>query len=468
MRIVILGGGLCGLGCALLLARDRHDVTVLERDLDPPPTTTAGAWQDWPRKGVVQFRQPHNFMPGLRMLLERELPDVQQALADAGATRWDLVNPLPPSFTDRSPRPIDAELWTWTARRPVGEWVFARAAEREPRIAIRRGATVTALVAGPPDDGIPRVIGVRTEDGDEVHADLVVDATGRQSPAPRWLQAIGARAPVDAQADCGFTYYTRYFSGPMPQRRGPALMPIGTISILTLHGDNDTWSVTIFGATGDQPLKALRREDVWTKTVRACPMQAHWLEGDATTPVLAMSGIVDRYRRFVIDGAAVATGFVAIADAWACTNPSAGRGLTIGLKHAALLRDVLRDARRCPRHRRSLSRSHGSRARAVVRRADRRGPGAVRGDGGAARGEPPPRTVGTLAASIGALFARMGADPDLFRAALEYVGTITPVQQILGRPDVAERLRLAAPGMAAGPPRPVPGPTRQQLLDLMN
>ena len=32
MRILIIGGGICGLGTALLLGRDGHEVTVLERD----------------------------------------------------------------------------------------------------------------------------------------------------------------------------------------------------------------------------------------------------------------------------------------------------------------------------------------------------------------------------------------------------------------------------------------------------
>ena len=80
MSILIIGGGICGLGTALLLARDGHDVTILERDVDPIPDSAQDAWDSWQRKGVAQFRQPHNFMPGLRLLLEAELPDVQEAL----------------------------------------------------------------------------------------------------------------------------------------------------------------------------------------------------------------------------------------------------------------------------------------------------------------------------------------------------------------------------------------------------
>ena len=37
--ITVLGAGVCGLATAMLLARDGHDVTVLERDPDPVPDT---------------------------------------------------------------------------------------------------------------------------------------------------------------------------------------------------------------------------------------------------------------------------------------------------------------------------------------------------------------------------------------------------------------------------------------------
>jgi 2-polyprenyl-6-methoxyphenol hydroxylase-like FAD-dependent oxidoreductase len=149
MVIVIIGAGICGLGTALLLARDGHDVTVLERDVDPTPDSPQDAWDDWTRKGVAQFRQPHNFMPGLRLLLEAELPDIQDALRRAGASKYDLLNPLPPFFTDRSPRPIDEKLWTYTARRPVAEWVFANSAQSERGITVRRGVRVMELLSGP-------------------------------------------------------------------------------------------------------------------------------------------------------------------------------------------------------------------------------------------------------------------------------------------------------------------------------
>jgi flavin-dependent dehydrogenase len=44
----------------------------------------------------------------------------------------------------------------------------------------------------------------------------------------------------------------------------------------------------------------------------------------------------------VVDGRPAATGVVPLADAWACTNPSLGRGMALGLRHAELLREALR------------------------------------------------------------------------------------------------------------------------------
>lgn len=290
-KVVIVGAGMCGLGTALLLARDGHEVTVLERDDDPVPESPQLAWNDWARNGVAQFRQPHNFMPGLRSILEAELPDVQDGLRRAGASRFDLLHPLPPPFTDRSARAIDDQLWTYTARRPAGEWVFAHAAQDQARLTLQRGVQAVELITGPSVvDGTPRVVGVRTATGAEHRADLVVDAMGRASRSPRWLAAVGARAPKEEQADCGFSYYSRYFYGTEPERMAPTLMPLGTISVLTLPGDNGTWSVTLFTAAGDQPLKNFRHDDTWTRTVRACPLHAHWLDGEPITDVLAMSG----------------------------------------------------------------------------------------------------------------------------------------------------------------------------------
>jgi 2-polyprenyl-6-methoxyphenol hydroxylase-like FAD-dependent oxidoreductase len=50
MNMLVIGSGICGLSTALLLARDGHEVTVVERDCDAQPVSPPTAWDDWQRR----------------------------------------------------------------------------------------------------------------------------------------------------------------------------------------------------------------------------------------------------------------------------------------------------------------------------------------------------------------------------------------------------------------------------------
>ena len=344
--VVVTGGGIGGLMTAMLLARDGNEVTLLERDAEPVPPSPEEAWAAWDRRGVNQFRMIHLFLSRFRMLVEPELPDVAKALDAAGALRMNPVANAPVEMTG-GPQPGDADFEVLTGRRPVVEAVVAQVAEATPGLTVRRGAAVSGLLTGPGvAPGVPHVVGVVTEGGDELRADLVVDATGRRSPLPRWLEGIGAQRPHEELEDSGFLYYGRYFrseDGSLPPAIGPLLMHLGSISTLTLPADNGTWGVAVITSGGDAAMRGLRHADRWEALVRSLPLVAHWADG---TPlgdgIDVMAKIEDRYRRFCIDGRPVATGVVAVADSWACTNPSVGRGASIGMLHAVSLRDLLR------------------------------------------------------------------------------------------------------------------------------
>jgi 2-polyprenyl-6-methoxyphenol hydroxylase-like FAD-dependent oxidoreductase len=468
-KVIVCGGGICGLGTALLLARDGHAVTLLERDGSPLPDSAAGAWDAWERHGVAQFRQPHNFMPGLRQVLEAELPEVEDALGAAGAYRWDLLGGILAVLPDKSPRPIDEKLSFWTARRPAGEWVFARAVHDDGRIDVRRGVQATGLLTGPSvADGIVHVVGVKLSDGTELRGDVVVDSMGRRSRSPEWLADAGAVAPEEIAEDCGFTYYTRYFGGEVPRAVGPPLMHMGSISLLRLPGDNDTWSLTVFAASGDRPLRRLRDVAVWTKVVESCAVPAPWLEGEPISDIHLMSGIMDRYRRFVIEGRPVATGFFAVADAWSCTNPSAGRGLTVGFKHAVCLRDTLRSGFDDPLA--AALQFHEVTETEVAPwywaqiAADRARIAEIEA---ICEGREPPPPADELTRFVLQMRRLAPRDADVARAFLEYMGTITPAQRLLERDDLRTRIEAVAGTAAEVPPPPTPGPDRKTLLELV-
>jgi len=466
-KITVLGAGVCGLAAAMILGRDGHDVTVLERDPAPVPESPGDAWEHWARAGVAQFRQPHYLLPRARHVLDAELPDVRGALIAAGAFRFDALAAAPPSLARLERQPGDERFVTLTARRPTLEQVVAQAAESERRVEVRRGVAVTGL-ATRDASGTPHVVGVRTESGEELGADLVVDATGRRSPLPAWLRDAGA-APLSEEAeDSGFVYYTRYFrarNGGRPEPRDRLLVPVGAFSILTLPGDNDTWSVTLFGSSGDQPLKQLRDPDRWTAVVAACPRHRHWLEGDPITSVLPMAGVLDRYRRLAVDGRPVATGLAVVGDAWACTNPSLGRGISLGLVHAARLRDVARaqlddprafaaawdaatESDLAPWYRATVAVDRARLAEFEALRAGRERPQPI---------EPP----AVLAA---ALVRAMPHDADIFRAFMEMGSCLTLPGAVFARPGFADRVMEVARQSDAPPPS---GPTRDELLRLI-
>jgi 2-polyprenyl-6-methoxyphenol hydroxylase-like FAD-dependent oxidoreductase len=464
-RIVVLGAGACGLACAMMLSRDGHDVTVLERDPAPVPDSVQDAWERWERGGVTQFRQAHYLQPRARQVLDDELPEVRDALLAAGGLRLDPLELMPPAIADRVRREGDERFVTITARRPTFELVVARAAEGEPKLDLRRGIAADELLTTR-RDGLVHVTGVRTATGEKLRADLVVDAMGRRSPLPRWLEGAGAGRLHEEAEDSGFVYYTRFFRGSaLPTVSGPLLMPLGSMSLLTLPADDITWSVSVFISAGDRPLKRLREVERFGAVVGACPLQAHWLDGEPITGVLPMAGIVDRFRRLTVDGRPVATGLALVADACACTNPSLGRGIALGLLHAQRLRDVVRAHLEDPRE---FAEAWDADTEAELvpwyRATVQLDRDRLRLFDAARHGLPPPPPADRDGAVRAALPVAATQDPDAARALLALRCCIGSPAQALAAPGLAERvLELGGDGPAA----PLPGPSREQLLSLL-
>ena len=473
-KVLVLGAGLNGLSTAMLLGRDGHEVTVVERDpAEPPPA--ADAWEAWARSGVNQFRLPHLMLPRWRAQMVEELPDVLDALVAAGGLRVNTLELLPE--TRRGPmRDGDERFETVTARRPVLEAVVSAVAAGTPGVSIRRGVTVTGFLTGTrgaltgtrgAGDG-PRVTGVLTEGGGTLRADLVVDCGGRRSALGSWLRAAGARAPVEEREDSGFVYYGRHFrsaDGRLPVALANLIQHHDSVTVLTLPSDLGTWSVTLGISSRDHALRGLREPERFDAALARYPLAAHWRDGEPISGVDVMAGIEDRFRRLAMDGIPVATGVVAVGDAWACTNPSLGRGTSIGLLHARGLRDLLRETDAADPKLASRFDELTTTVLEPLYRAtvwfDRHRLAELDADAAGT----PYRPDDMRWAMSKAAFAASLADQDLARTYHTIGSFLALPDELFADPD----LRASVMRLGAGAPQyPLAGPTRAELLAILN
>jgi 2-polyprenyl-6-methoxyphenol hydroxylase-like FAD-dependent oxidoreductase len=462
--VLILGAGLNGLSTAMILAHDGHTVTVLERDPGQPTGSPDALWATWERRGVNQFRLPHFMMPRWRALMERELPSVIHELERLGGLRLNMAGALPADATDGW-QDGDERFETVTARRPILEAAVAAAATMAG-LTIRRGVAVTGLVTGPPAiDGVPHVTGALIDDGSAIRADLVVDATGRRSPVGSMLEAVGGRRPYEEREDSGFIYYCRHFKsadGTVPSPQATLLEHGDSVSLLTLPSDNGTWSVAFTTSSRDRELRALRDERAWQRALALYPTAAHWGKGEPITGVDMIAAIEDRYRRFVVDDQPVATGLVAVGDAWACTNPSLGRGASIGMLHAVALRDLLREVE--PDEPEKLVRRFDEVTEATVAPLYRMTVGFDRHRLAEIDGDIAGRPYHTddPAWAIGkAMDAAKFRDPEVLRARMTIATLQATPPEVLATPGLLDKVIALGAG---GPRYTIPSPTRAELL----
>ena len=325
MRTVVVGGGPVGTICAMALARRGNDVIVVDRDPGPP---VVGRWG---RRGVMQFLLPHFFRPIVRQVLTDTLPDVWDTLIAAGG-----VPARPPGFP--------AEMTGLECRRSTFERVLWAAARREPRLVQRTGHADRLITRR------GRVAGV-VVDGQAVDGDLVIAAVGRASRF-----ADEARAPAEGAA-CGFSYAARMYRA----RPGVELPSSGLPMAALHHGylamvfpqDDRTLSALIVRASADTALSALRHNRCFDSAAPLVPLLAPWTDPgqfEPITDVMAGGGLTNSYRgQLDAAGQVAIPGVFFLGDAVCTTYPAAGRGVSLGLRQAQTLVNMVTGSRGDPR-----------------------------------------------------------------------------------------------------------------------
>jgi 2-polyprenyl-6-methoxyphenol hydroxylase-like FAD-dependent oxidoreductase len=332
--VAVLGGSVVGSVTALLLARAGHEVTVL----DPEVARFTGSDPALvPRPGAPHTVHAHAFMARTLRELTTRLPDVRDALTEAGVPVF--VPELPAHLHDGG-RPDDHELAVLRARRLTLDRVVAGVAARDPGVTVLPERATGLLV----EDAA--VTGLATAAG-EVRADLVVDAGGRRSPVAGWQRELGCPWP-ETRDPCDAMYFTRHHrvdpaaAPPMPGIAEVHVFP-RFVQLLFL-GDNDTAMLAFAALHRDPLLKRLRHDGAYEALLAEHHDLADWRAAlTPAGPVFAIGALDNRLRRLVRDGQPVLRGLFPVGDTLAMTNPTRGRGVSMGLAAAGTLADLIEE-----------------------------------------------------------------------------------------------------------------------------
>ncbi|GAC1518210.1 MAG: hypothetical protein NVS1B12_10330 [Acidimicrobiales bacterium] len=459
-KAVVVGGSISGLAVGLALARRGVEVEIIERD--PEAADVVGDMATILRRGTPQARHSHASLALLRRLLLEHAPDVWDALLAAGARPLPIGGTIGPDGVV-STLSDDPELVGLGCRRPVLEATFRRCALAEPRVTFRSGVEVTGFATA--DGAPPRVVGVRTADGETIGADLVLDASGRASAQAVWLRDIGARPCAETSSACGIVYFSRYYrvhSWPtLELSRGVARGGFGPSSgCIAFPTDNDSITITLGLPSGDGELRRLGKDRAFTSAARLHAEVAPWLEPGILEPLTEpalMAKIDNRIRRFVIDNEPIALGLLPVGDAVCITDPAFGRGMSLGLAHGVALADAITGID----DRRELALQAEQLVDAQMRPwfDDAVAQDAARTARWAGVPyQPPPSPAGITPADV---LAAAPYDPVVWRASMRRFNLLDDPGALFLDEAVMAATRAV---MAATPPSPMTGPSRDELL----
>jgi len=473
LDIAVVGAGMAGMMAALFLARDGHRVTVFERDDNELPDSADEAFEHWNRAGVAHARQSHALLARLRSILRRHAPDVLEELQRNGATELTLDRLLPPSIQDRSPREGDDELVLLCCRRLTIEWVLRRAVEQQDGVEWRSGVAIDGLVA----DGT-EVTGVRLAGGSQENSDLVVLAGGRNMPVIEWIAELGGDIrPTEEHSESGILYLSRFYrlnegcELPVLNERGIG-GDLGYMAFAGFYGDNRTFSITVGLPTGDRELLALRDEAAWEAAVSQFAPLKPWTEPGLAEPITGvevMARLQNRLRRFVVDGAPVATGVAVIGDAAIATNPWYGKGCSTAGIAAEALAVAVRE------HGRDKNAVAHALHDALVEAVEPHYELSLRQDNDRIKlhtalhegAEPDVTASATRDFIVNGLIPATRSDPDVFRTFFRSFNMLDAPDRLMADPAVLGAAQAAHASKDEREPDPPAGPPRDELLALM-
>lgn len=200
-KAVVVGGGMGGLFAARVLSEHFDEVLIVDRDKEP---TLAE-----PRAMVPQGHHFHVLLPGGLDAMNGWFPGFTDDMVTAGSIKMragcDFVayTNAGKSFSLQTyqPEPMDFGMNMYVQTRPALEQCVRNRVSALSNV----HAQFQTIVEGPLfEDG--RVAGVNVRGAEPISADLVVDASGRNSVSARWLNDLGFTPAPETYVNCDVHY----------------------------------------------------------------------------------------------------------------------------------------------------------------------------------------------------------------------------------------------------------------------
>ncbi|MFD3162890.1 NAD(P)/FAD-dependent oxidoreductase [Herpetosiphon sp. NSE202] len=330
---IVIGASIGGLLSARVLSEVYSKVTILERDSLPDGVQF--------RAGVPQGRQLHLLLMRGLLELEKLFPNLRDDMKALGGNELDLMNDCRYLFAAGWAEPQPSNYRSIIATRPLFDAAILGRIRQIANIEIQTRHDVTDLLFHG-----RQVVGVQVRNRDtgeqrEVAANLVVDAAGRPSKLPEWLEhhQFGRVKETIYKSDVG--YATRMYTAPADWQGWPALfvMPMPPHirhGATFLKVENDQWLLTIGGVGSQRPPTDNAEFEAWLARMRT-PLVAEITQ--KFTPASQVYGYAKTENRWVHyeQLPVMPAGLIAIADSVCALNPIYGQGITNTTLSAQLL-----------------------------------------------------------------------------------------------------------------------------------